>query len=75
MTAYYIGKPSDEYKDFMAGRDFDVILVMPWRQIWLIDTLPGLIILLLMTLLFIGFCIGICVCCCKKAEVCCFKKK
>ena len=73
MSHVVVGTPHDDYYDHMVRAGFDVILVMPWRQIWLIDTLAGLITLLVATLLFIAVCIGVAVYCCKRAGVCCFK--
>ena len=55
--------------------EFDIILVMPGKVIWLIDTLAGLIFLLLMLLLFISLAIGLGVYFCRRAGVCCFKQK
>ena len=69
------GVPTKEFKEFMENYNFNVILVMPGHIIWLIDTLPGLIFLLLLLLAFIALVIGLVLYCCKRAGVCCFKPK
>ena len=71
---YFLGTPSDVLQS-PAFDPYGPILVEPTYPIWILDTIPGLVVLGLICLAFIALVLGLILGLCSKYNKCCFKKK